>query len=404
MSQPPVPAGSPRLPGYALVMSWARLDGPGGGGVSEVVQSLAIQLRTRQAYDPFVLIGTWDREPDPAPYRDGIEGVNLRMRAPVVDHMILRRLLTFARVLPADLWALAALVRKRRIEVINAHYPSLHMYVVWLARCFGLYRGKIILSFHGGDLTAISQLPALGRLAWRILLSRVDRVVACSNDLARRLSQIAPAARVEAIPNGMDVEIFRRQPRTGLQRRRILNVGKYERRKGQDVLLEAFELLLKSVPDASLTLVGVESPGLPAIREWIADHGLNSRVDLHVNVPHTQVPDFMDHADIFVLPSREEAFGIVLLEAGAAGLPVVASRAGGIPELIEDGVTGLLVPIGDSTQLEQALRSLMTDSAAADRMALAWHERSLANWNWDRTCSRYLEIVGHSPEQSPAAR
>src|ERR1700676_4588392 len=101
----------------------------------------------------------------------------------------------------------------------------------------------------------------------------------------------------------------------------------------------------------------------------------------------------MAQADLFGLPSRSEPFGIVLLEAGAAGLPVIATRVGGIPELIEDGLTGVLVPPDDLVALEGAMRRLLTDITDANRLAQAWHKKVITTWSWERTCRQYLSAL-----------
>jgi|ERR1700676_5720730 len=101
----------------------------------------------------------------------------------------------------------------------------------------------------------------------------------------------------------------------------------------------------------------------------------------------------MAQADLFGLPSRSEPFGIVLLEAGAAGLPVIGTRVGGIPELIEDGVTGILVAPDDVVALEGAMRGLFTDSTDANRLAQAWHTKVTTTWSWERTGREYLSAL-----------
>jgi glycogen(starch) synthase len=143
-------------------------------------------------------------------------------------------------------------------------------------------------------------------------------------------------------------------------------------------------------------LVGADGPELAATRELIVELKLTPQVELRVNVPHQQIPGLMQAADLFALPSRSEPFGIVLLEAGAAGLPVIASRTGGIAELLEHEKTGLLIPSDDESALFEALRRLLCDRDYAGRLAAAWHSRVLANWSWERTTLHYLRAAGLS--------
>jgi glycosyltransferase involved in cell wall biosynthesis len=393
-NQDPSPASTlreqPPSAGYLLTVNWPV---SATGGVNEVILSLAQQLRAQAAYNPVIAVTSWDYSPQPSLVRD-MEIVNLRLRPPFVPGKGLWSFAAFLATLAADMRALAAFVRDRRIEVINAHFPDLNAYAVLLMKTLGLFRGKLLLSFHGADIVAISQTRGFHRAAWRNLITRADRAVTCSEAMARDVLHFAPRARVVTIHNGMDVHLFGRNPRIRYSRRRILHIGKFEHKKAHDVLLQAFQLLLESVPDAFLVLVGATGPELAHVRALVSALGLEHKVEIHIDVPHERVPEFMDRADVFVLPSRSEPFGIVMLEAGAAGLPVVATRVGGVPELIEDGETGLLVPPDDAIGLERAIRLLLTDAAAADRLALAWHERVLSNWSWEQTCRKYLDAIG----------
>jgi len=375
---------------YLLLLGWP-VDQL--GGVNTVVLSLAQQLHEQSAYTPLIAVASWEPPVSTAPVR-GTQVIHIRLRDPYGPRRGFRMLAGFLARLPAACWRLGRLIRQRRIEVINAHFPELNVWVFLLLKWLRLFRGKILLSFHGADLTEVCQTQGLSRRMWRTLLTRVDAVVAVSEALRREVLDFAPTAYVVTIHNGADVALFN-QPRTNrIERRSILHIGKFEHKKSQDVLLRAFRLLQAAIPNASLTMIGAQGPALGQVRQLIADLGLSERVEVHVNVPHEQLPGFMNRADLFVLPSRAEPFGIVLLEAGAAGLPVVATRVGGIPEIIEDGVTGLLVTPDEVAELEQAIRDLLTDTAKAARLAQAWHQRSVTAWSWRRTCEQYLDLVG----------
>jgi glycosyltransferase involved in cell wall biosynthesis len=379
-------SAAPTLPVYLLAVNW-RIEP--FGGVNQVVLNLARQLQNDSPYRPIIAELTWDHAPKPSA-TGGIPVVNLRARG----LSGIRPILGWLASLPADLLTLGRFLREERVAAVNFHFPGLNTVVFFLLRWFGLYRGRLLLSFHGADITAIANLRWFYRMLWRWVINSADAVTTCSEALRNQLLAVAPhATRVLAIHNGVDPGPFdgNRAPRE--HRRTVLHIGKFEHKKSQDILLKAFHLLLKSLPDASLILVGATGPMVDTVREQISLLGLPDRVELHVDVPHERVPEFFDRADLFVLPSRAEPFGLALLEAGAAGVPVVAARVGGIPELVEDGVTGILVPAEDVAALEAAMRLMLTDPETATRMAQAWRDKVLACWSWRETCHRYLTLI-----------
>ena len=378
-----------KAPGHLFTLNWP-VHVP--GGVNEAVLGLALQLRAR-GYRPVVAVATWSQDPQPAETR-GVEVVSLRLREPISQSGGLRLLPGFLRTVWSDSKALLALLRERNVQVVNSHFPTLDVAVITVLKAAGLYRGKFLLTFHGADISEIGRSTGLVRRMWQALITRADAVVACSEALRREVLQFAPRARVTTIYNGADVALFRgaaRTPRPAI--RRILHVGKFEYKKSQDVILRAFKRLLRSYADCSLVLIGASGPMLEDTRLLIKDLQLENRVELHVNVPHGRLPEFMAQADLFVLPSRAEPFGIVLLEAGAAGLPVVATRVGGIPELLEHERTGLLVAPDSVEELEQAMRRMVENPELARELANRWQERVMATWSWEITCEKYLKTI-----------
>lgn len=384
----PDPAG--KTPGHLLLLNWPVYL---PGGVNEAVLGLAQQLQAR-GIRPTIAIAQWSPEPQP-PETRGIEVISLRLREPFSPTAGLLRLLPgFLVTLPSDVLALLALLRDKNIQVVNVHFPALDVAVISMLKAFGLYRGKVVLTFHGADITEISHSMGLVRTIWRSLITRADGVVACSDSLRREVLQFASRARVTTIHNGADIGLFSRilpTPRPSI--RRILHIGKFEYKKSQDILLYAFKRLLQHYPDCSLILIGADGPLLQQTHALICKLDLERQVELHVNVPHDQLPQLMEKADVFVLPSRAEPFGIVLLEAGAAGLPIVATRVGGIPELLEHERTGLLISPGSVDELEAALRHLIENPEQARALADRWRRHVLATWSWDITCQKYLQMI-----------
>ena len=320
--------------GYALIVNWPITA---AGGVNEVILSLATQLR-RRGYVPVISASL----AEPATVR-GTEVVRLGVDPPFTHASNWFHLVKLFIIFPLVARRLLRFLRSRNIRVVNAHYPDLDVLYFVILKAIGLYKGKILLSFHGADVETLHSAKGLYKSAWQFLITHVDANTACSEALRQSLLKFVPAAKVAAIHNASDIDLFLVDQRPAQVRRRILQVGKFEHKKGQDITLHALKLLRQTIPDAQLTLVGAEGPDLSHTRELIQQLELTGCTELHLNVRHEDVPDFMKGTDLFVLPSRKEPFGIVLLEAGASMLPVIAARVGGIPELIENGVTGLLI-------------------------------------------------------------
>jgi glycosyltransferase involved in cell wall biosynthesis len=352
------------------------------------VLSLASQLRSR-GYNSVIAAA----ETTAAPVR-GTEIIALGINPPLTARASVRPLLGFVMRFPFVAARLLRFLRQNDIRIVNAHYPDLNVYYFLILQKLGLYGGKVLLSFHGADVQELHQTRGLHRAAWRYLVSHVNGNTTCSEWLGRELLTIAPSASVTAIHNGSDIELFRVLERPARHRRTLLQVAKFEPKKGQAVLLRATQKLRQLIPDVSLILVGADGPDLEATRQLIVDLGLESCAEVHVNVHHEDVPAFMRRADVFVLPSLSEPFGIALLEAGASRLPVVASRVGGIPELLEDRVTGLLVEPGNVDELEQAIRLLLLDDETADSLAKQWQDGSTVRFTWEYTCIQYLRVSG----------
>jgi colanic acid/amylovoran biosynthesis glycosyltransferase len=187
-------------------------------------------------------------------------------------------------------------------------------------------------------------------------------------------------ARLAVIHCGVDTEFFR--PRTTAAPERpfsILSVGTLHEVKGQGYLVEACRLLVESGADVACTLVG-DGPDRAALVEQISASGLDGRVTIAGRRTRAEVAELLSRAHVLVSPSvptaegKREGIPVVLMEAMASGVPVVASGISGIPELVEEGRTGLLVPPRDPPALASALRRLHADPALRDELARAGRE------------------------------
>lgn len=139
--------------------------------------------------------------------------------------------------------------------------------------------------------------------------------------------------------------------------------------KGHKALIDAITPLIKERPNLHLVLVGGGSPIFEEIQAYVREQGLSRRV--HLLGMRDDVPNLLEGFDVFALATRQEAAGAVFVEAGAMGVPVIGTRVDGVPEMMKDGVNGILVPLDDSAALTQAIRSLVEDPALRERMGRA---------------------------------
>ncbi len=258
-----------------------------------------------------------------------------------------------------------------------------------------------------------------GGTSLRNLLFRdADAFVAMSGAIRQEfLATGMPGDRVALIPHGIDTHRFRpasREERAGLRARLgladsariIIYTGRLLRGKGLEALVDATARLAARDPEARLLLVG--SGGGQALsvehelRERVTRAGLQSRVAFTGRVE--AVEDYLRASDVFAFPSVFEGLGISLVEASACGLPAVGSRTGGIVDVIEDGVTGLLVPPADAVALESALAGLLANGARREQMGAQARERACRLFSAEDSLARYRTLFFEVSSSSAASR
>jgi glycosyltransferase involved in cell wall biosynthesis len=369
-----------------FVLSWAPT---GSGGVNEAVLGLAGALsEANPQLRPLIAVTTWGPISLPSEIR-GIPVIGLPLHD-AYEAGFWAGVKSASR-LPSDLPALARAVRAYKPKIVNLHFPSLGGAAFLMLRRLNLYDGKVALTFHGADLRSIDASKAFTRIAWRHYLTAVDAVFVCSRSLAAELKTLSPHTDAVVVHNGADITAFSRIRHTPARdTKRILCVARFEHKKGHDVLLAAFRRLLAAGLDCSLTLVGTSGPTLDEIREAATTFG--DRVRVLVGVPHANIPEYMAECDVFVLPSRAEGFPIVLIEAGAAGLAVVATRIAGVTEFISDEVTGLLAEPEDEVSLANALRRVLDNAPLASSLA-ARLQVEAARFTWKRAAEEFIAAL-----------
>ena len=253
---------------------------------------------------------------------------------------------------------------------------------------------------------------------------RVDaetEVIACSDAIlancAEEVTQLvelygADPTRVEVVPPGVDHAFFSPGSRRGARAALglgdhpvLLFVGRIQPLKGLTVAIGALAELSARRPDAVLVVVGGQSGAggaeeMAAARALIERHGLQDRVRFVPPQPHHLLSTYYRAADVCIVPSRSESFGLVALEAAACGTPVVAAAVGGLRTLVDDGVTGFLVDTRDPAEYAGAVATLLDDPSLAAKIAEAAVLRS-RGFTWSTTAARlrrlYADLTARTP-------
>ena len=381
-------------PFYLFVLPWQLKE---VGGVNEVVRNLYTAVAGQGSLQPGVLINGLH------PNSGSSDPITIPIQLGEPFDSSWRGRLSFWLLLPIKLFRLARLCEKLGVAVINPHFPELYSVHFLLLRQLRLFRGHFVLSFHGLDIRKAVRTHGSERWLWRWLVRGADAVICCSEALTREVLSFAPGARVSTIWNGIDAEQFiakaGQAPRgTDLVPPApfLLNVATFERKKGHDVLLEAFKHVSMRHPELMLVIAGRSGDTEGALREQIHRNGLDHKVRLLKDVPHDVISQLISRAAMFVMPSRSEGFPIVLLEAGAFSKTVVASSVDGIPELIKDGVDGKLVPAEDPQALCAAIEEMLSHPETALSLGRSLNQKVINQFSWQRACDAYIALPRNS--------
>ena len=305
---------------------------------------------------------------------------------------LLYRLLPFAFVV-AGMVSIRRHCRRHRYDVIHVHWPFPLALLGWAAQ--RARPARLVTTFYGAELRWVkgSSLPFARRfLAWAA--RRSDRVVAISSYTAAEVRELADIP-IEVIPYTTSLPAPGAAPVARDGTGPVLFVGRLVERKGVANLVEALARLGPGGPRLEVIGDGPERPALEALARQL---GLGDRATFRGKVPARELQECYARAAVCVLPSVTDArgdtegLGVVLLEAMNWGTPVIASRIGGIPDIVEDGVSGLLVPPGDPEALAAALRRILGDRALARRLGEAGRERLRERFSWEAITRRWEAV------------
>lgn len=290
----------------------------------------------------------------------------------------------------AALPQLRKLIDEFRPDILHAHYASSYGLLGALS---GFH--PFILSVWGSDIFSFPNKSSLHRNILRFNLSKADKVLSTSHVMARE-TQRYTTQRITVTPFGVDLDEFREKPVDSLFAPGDLVIGTVkalEQAYGIPYLIQAFKLVCSRHPRLPLKLLIVGGGSMHvALQGLVDDLGLHERVTWTGRVPYDEVSRYHNMLSISVFPSNSESFGVAAIEASACGRPVVVSDVGGLPEVVEDGVTGLVVPTRDIRALAEAIGRLVLDEALRRRMGGAGRERVRELYNWNYSVRQMIDI------------
>lgn len=280
-------------------------------------------------------------------------------------------------------------VRQLKPHLVHAVMESYAGGALFLVKYF-YPPARRLLTLQSGDLDAEHKQKQFWlRLFWKAIHFSPHKITAISNYLAERAHNLGVSTeKILVIPNGVDLsEIPRNISKIAY---RVVCVARLSWEKGLDDLINAWGKVILEFPQAELFMVG-EGPERSKLEQLIFKKDLGRNIALLGRLDHKRTLEILSSASVFVCPSLAEGLGIAFIEAQACGVPVVGTRVGGIPDVVEDGVSGILVPPRSSETLAKAITLLLKDSNLAGRLKVKAQSR-LDRYLWPKIVGQFADL------------
>lgn len=299
-------------------------------------------------------------------------------------------------------WAYGGREELNGLDLMHAHFGPNGVYALPISKALGI---PLVVTFHGFDVTSDLKLLARdgGLFGARYvrglprLRNQGSRFIAVSKFIQGRLEGMQfPLNRIRQHYIGVDLSRF--SP-TQLEDRTldVVCVGRLVAAKGIGELIRAFAKVANRFPESRLRLIG-EGRERPVFQAMATELGLDTRIRFEGTMPHAQVADVVRHSAVAVLVSKtgidgsQEAFGLAAIEASACGIPIIVSRHGGLPETVDDGESGLVVPEASVDALADALNQLLSSGAMREKMGIAGRAKTERSFDLYKQTEKLEEI------------
>ncbi len=290
---------------------------------------------------------------------------------------------------------MAQVAKTYQLDLLHVHYAIPHAIAAVLAKQMVGDHLKVVTTLHGTDITVLGEDPSLRDIIC-FGIQNSDAVTAVSDSLVKQTYDLFCVDKhVERIYNFVDTSVYYPRDVSSLRakytdrgEKLLLHISNFRPVKRPMDVISIFHLVLREIP-SRLLLVG-EGPEMPRIIEQVKKLGIDSRVIFLGK--QDEVSQLISLADLLLLPSEKESFGLVALEAMACGVPVIASNAGGLPEVVEHGRTGFLSDVGAVEEMADHAIRLFKDEALHQAFARAGIERVRKHFSGEQIVRQYEEL------------
>ncbi|HUX06500.1 MAG TPA: N-acetyl-alpha-D-glucosaminyl L-malate synthase BshA [Acidobacteriota bacterium] len=291
---------------------------------------------------------------------------------------------------------MAEVARRAHLNIMHVHYAVPHATSAFLAKTMiSPWCIKIVTTLHGTDITLVGSDPSYLPMT-RFSIEQSDAVTAVSRWLRwQTIKHFHTKRTIEVIPNFVDPDRFKPGAKPGLRERLspdgrpiMMHVSNLRPVKRARDLLDILAFV-RARTEARLIIVG-DGPERPILEESARKRHMDDDIIFLGN--YADIEELLPAADVLLLPSASESFGLVALEAMSCGVPVIASDVGGLPEVVEHGKNGYLFEVGDTGAMAEGAAEIMTDPEVHKRMSAAARSTAVERFPTDRITERYIDI------------
>jgi L-malate glycosyltransferase len=282
------------------------------------------------------------------------------------------------------------LIREFKPDILHAHYASSYGLLGALS---GFH--PFVMSVWGSDVYSFPKISPLHKWIFKFNLRKADRICSTSNTMKEEIKKYT-GKDISVIPFGIDLNVFKPFYAHHVFKDDSIVVGTVKTLEigyGIEYLVDAFALLKKKLRGYPVKLLIVGKGSLDGkLRGMVKDLGIESETVFTGYVSPAEIPFYQNMLTIAVFPSLYESFGVSVVEAMACEKPVVVTNVGGLPEVVEEGVTGLIVPPQNAEKLEEAIEKLVKDKQLREQLGKQGRQRAERIYNWENNLAEMMGI------------